>query len=175
MRPTQCVFHGLHLRCHLIIPQGDGITYKTGSADDVRGQFATNGILDNGQDTNFRAITNNYPVFAFAYDLGSIKATSGSKVFTVGFVRDPAIKYTDLSGTSSERSLYYNTAYTDVGTLVNPAFHASFSGSLISLQRLTSSWATMLARCLARSISTTISLPRRKRWSQGIRSPTSPA
>ena len=108
---------------HLTYLQGSGFSYRTGFADDCRNLFAAKGALDNSQDTNFRVITQNYPVFAFAYDLGSITATSGPKVFAAGFVRDPAIKYTDLSGTSSQRSLYYNTKYSDIGSLVSVLRH----------------------------------------------------
>ena len=99
--------------------QGSGFTYRTGFADDCRNLFANKGVLDNNQDTNFRVITQDFPVFSFAFDLGSIKATSQPKVFAAGFVRDPAIKYTDLSGTSSQRSLFYNKKYTDIDSLVS--------------------------------------------------------
>ena len=98
--------------------QGSSFTYRTGFADNSRDQFATKGVLENGQDTNFRPITKDYPVFSFAYDLGSITATSAPLVFAAGFVRDPAIKYADLSGSSSQRSLYYNKKYADIGSLV---------------------------------------------------------
>ncbi|KZV65241.1 hypothetical protein PENSPDRAFT_737823 [Peniophora sp. CONT] len=108
---------------------GSGFSYKTGFADDCRNQFAANGALDGGKDTSFRAITDRFPVFSFSYDLGSIKATSGPTVFAAGFVRDPAIKYTDLSGTSSQRSLYYNKKYTDIGSLINFVL-GDYSGAL---------------------------------------------
>ncbi|VDC02252.1 unnamed protein product [Peniophora sp. CBMAI 1063] len=108
---------------------GDGFTYRTGFADDCRNLFANKGVLDNNQDTNFRVITQDFPVFSFAFDLGSIKATSQPKVFTAGFVRDPAIKYTDLSGTSSQRSLFYNKKYTDIDSLIDFVL-TDYSGAL---------------------------------------------
>lgn len=38
------------------ILQHDGVTYATGQDESVRGKFISNGVLDNSQDTNYRAI-----------------------------------------------------------------------------------------------------------------------
>lgn len=41
------------------------MTYQSGADSNVRGNFLNNGALPNTQDTNYRAINNNWPVFAF--------------------------------------------------------------------------------------------------------------
>ncbi|TFY62886.1 hypothetical protein EVJ58_g3577 [Rhodofomes roseus] len=93
------------------IAQGTSATYQTGQDAVVRGQFSTKGTLKNSQDTNFRAISNDYPVFGLAVDLGNIQSTQSPVVWSVGFVRDPSIQYTTGSGTVQNRSPYYVTQY----------------------------------------------------------------
>jgi len=43
-----------------------GMTYQSGQDTVVRGNFLNNGVLPNTQDSNYRAINNDYPVFAFS-------------------------------------------------------------------------------------------------------------
>ncbi|KAG9081933.1 hypothetical protein FS749_007281 [Ceratobasidium sp. UAMH 11750] len=67
-----------------------GLTYATGQDSVVRGQFVTNGNLGNSQDTAYRAISDRWPVFAFARDIGSTSDSSANPVvFAIGHVRDP--------------------------------------------------------------------------------------
>ncbi|KZT72217.1 hypothetical protein DAEQUDRAFT_763324 [Daedalea quercina L-15889] len=93
------------------IAQGTSATYQTGADATVRGQFTTKGTLANTQDTNFRAISDDYPVFGLAVDLGTIQSTSSPVVWTIGFVRDPSVQYTTGAGTVQNRSPYYVTQY----------------------------------------------------------------
>jgi len=41
------------------------LTYQSGSDVNVRGNFLNNGVLPNTQDTNYRAISDNWPAFGF--------------------------------------------------------------------------------------------------------------
>jgi hypothetical protein len=69
-------------------------TYQSGYATDVRNQFATADSLANSNDTGFRAINDNQPVFAFASDLGTVTGGRGqSASFAIGHVRTPLISY----------------------------------------------------------------------------------
>lgn len=68
------------------------LTYQSGSAVDVRNQFAGAGTLAGSSDPDFRAIDDNQPVFAFARDLGSVTGAS-SALFAVGHARTPAVSY----------------------------------------------------------------------------------
>ncbi|KAJ7781111.1 DUF1793-domain-containing protein [Mycena metata] len=85
-------------------------TTATGEDLVVRAQFVNNSVLLNTKDSNFRAISDNFPVFAFAHDLGKIAATSSVPVVvSVGHVRDPAISYIVAGGKLQDRSsLFWN-------------------------------------------------------------------
>ncbi|KAH9996278.1 hypothetical protein BJV77DRAFT_942524 [Russula vinacea] len=88
------------------------VTYKAAGAENSRGLFARDGALDNQGDSNFRAISSNFEVFAISRDFGSIQATQTPAVWTVGYTTDPAVNYTDLSGAAPmPRSLYYKSQY----------------------------------------------------------------
>ena len=64
-----------------------------------------------------------FPVFAFAEDLGSIQQTSAPLVWAAANLRDlngsGAVTYTDLSKSQQTRNLYYRSSYTDAGVLVS--------------------------------------------------------
>ncbi|VDB85451.1 unnamed protein product [Peniophora sp. CBMAI 1063] len=86
-------------------------TYQTGQDSVVRQQFITNGALANTEDTNFRAVQDNWPVLAIAHDLGSIIAAQDPVVFIVGHARDPAIQYIVAGGELQQRSSYFWSKY----------------------------------------------------------------
>ncbi|KAG7096816.1 hypothetical protein E1B28_004225 [Marasmius oreades] len=108
-------------------PNTGGATFQTGADVTVRAQFIQNGRLANTRDTNFRAISNNWPVFGLAHDLGSV--TSGSVLFTVGHVRDPAIQYIVKGGALQDRSLFFWSRFSTTGDLIT-SFINDFSGAL---------------------------------------------
>jgi Domain of unknown function (DUF5127)/Domain of unknown function (DUF4965)/Domain of unknown function (DUF1793)/Domain of unknown function (DUF4964)/TAT (twin-arginine translocation) pathway signal sequence len=77
-------------------PRGPGLTFQSGRDLDVRGQFCANGALANSNDTGYRAISSNWPVFGLAMDLGQVGGTGGAAVtvpFSIGHVRTPAVSY----------------------------------------------------------------------------------
>lgn len=84
----------------------------------VRGQFITNGVLANTQDTVFRAIQDDWPVFAFAKDLGTVTKATTPVVFSVGLVRDPAVEYIIANDGTQARSLYFWSQYSTVAAVV---------------------------------------------------------
>lgn len=110
---------------------GTSTTYQTGQDIVVRAQFINDGVLANTSDTNFRAISDDWPVFAFAQDLGTVSGTSNTVVFTVGHVRDPAVEYIIAGGAYQARSLYAWSAYPSVEQMVSTAlwYHTSQSSS----------------------------------------------
>jgi hypothetical protein len=71
------------------------LTYQSGTDITVRTQFASQGTLSNTMDTNMpRAINDNWPVFAFAFALGTVSGTTSSPlVLALGHVRQPAVSY----------------------------------------------------------------------------------
>ncbi|WP_327011768.1 DUF5127 domain-containing protein [Dactylosporangium sp. NBC_01737] len=72
-----------------------GLTWQTGADGTVRARGAGNATLLNTGDTGQpRAINTNWPVFAFARDLGQVGAATGpAVVFVIGHVRTPAVSY----------------------------------------------------------------------------------
>jgi hypothetical protein len=114
--------HGGRSRTQLTIststPNSASATYQTGQDTVVRAAFINNGVLPNTQDTNFRAISNNWPVFGFAHNLGTVSAASAPVLFSVGHVRDPALQYETKSGLQN-RSSYFWSKYSSVLTLIS--------------------------------------------------------
>ncbi|KAH9052374.1 hypothetical protein EDB87DRAFT_1722946, partial [Lactarius vividus] len=103
---------------HYAIKSGGKITYSVAGVTDAIGLFQLQGVLDNHTDVNFRPINDNWPVVGISRDLGTIQATLDPVVWTIGFITDPVINYTDLSGASQERSLFYKTQYPDDTSLI---------------------------------------------------------
>jgi len=88
------------------------LTYQSGSDVNVRGAFTSNGTLASTNDTNFRAINNSYPTFAFAIDLGAVSATPVNTLFTIGLAQQEAVQFDGASGNQTISSLwtsYYST------------------------------------------------------------------
>ncbi|KAJ3568603.1 hypothetical protein NP233_g5597 [Leucocoprinus birnbaumii] len=97
-----------------------GATWQTGADVTVRAQFINNGRLPNTQDTNFRAISNNWPVFALAHDLGNVGGSASAPVVTsVGHIRDPALQYIVAGGGTQRRSLYFFSKYSTPAALIS--------------------------------------------------------
>ena len=71
-----------------------GLMFQSGQDSIVRGQFVSQGALTGDNDTNYRAINNRYPVFAYSLNLGSVgTAATAPWTLTLGQVRDPAVSY----------------------------------------------------------------------------------
>ncbi|KAF7352670.1 DUF1793-domain-containing protein [Mycena venus] len=106
-----------------------GATFQTGADVTVRAQFVTNGKLANTLDTNFRAVSNNWPVFGLAHDLGTITAATAPVVFSVGHIRDPAIEYIVAGGGTQNRNLYFLSSFPTSASVIS-SFLGDFSAAL---------------------------------------------
>ncbi|KAJ7368431.1 DUF1793-domain-containing protein [Mycena albidolilacea] len=106
-----------------------GATYQTGSDVSVRAQFLNNGKLANTLDTGFRAISNNWPVFGLAHDLGTITTATAPVVFSVGHIRDPAIQYIVAGGALQSRSLYFLSSFSTPAAVIS-SFLGDYSAAL---------------------------------------------
>ncbi|KAG8881508.1 hypothetical protein FRB98_004291 [Tulasnella sp. 332] len=103
----------------LATQETETMTYQTGQDIVVRGQFISNGKLSNTQDSAFRAVNNDWPVFAFAHDLGTVTTTATAPVvYTVGRVRDPAIEYLIANDATQARSSYFWSTYATVDAAI---------------------------------------------------------
>lgn len=98
-----------------------GLTYQNGADVDVRGAFVTNGKLANSQDTNYRAIDQDWPVFGFASDLGSVTSAVRT-VYTLGLTQEEAIQFDGETGVVPLSSLWtsYFKSETDAVRLFKP-------------------------------------------------------
>ncbi|KAM5543407.1 hypothetical protein V8D89_002658 [Ganoderma adspersum] len=94
-------------------------TYQTGEDVVVRAQFAANGTLANTQDTGFRAVSDRWPVFAFAHDLGTVTSATAPVVYSIGHVRDPVVQYVILNGGVQARSSYFWTRFGTIGDAIS--------------------------------------------------------
>ncbi|KAJ7464116.1 hypothetical protein FB451DRAFT_454384 [Mycena latifolia] len=94
-------------------------TFQTGSDVTVRGQFLRSGALANTRDPAFRAIDVSWPVFGLAKDLGSVSASGASMLFSIGHVREPAIKYLLAGGVAQARSLYFWSRFKSAAELIS--------------------------------------------------------
>ncbi|KAF7790090.1 hypothetical protein EIP86_001040 [Pleurotus ostreatoroseus] len=106
-----------------------GLTWQTGQDIVVRAQFINSGSLSNTQDTRFRAVSDDWPVFAFAHDLGTISQASSPIVVSVGHVRDPAIEYIIANGAIQQRSLYFWSEFSSTAAAIS-SFLGDYSAAL---------------------------------------------
>ena len=86
--------------------EDDKLTFQSGSNSTRRPEFAANGTLANVNDTNYPAINDSFPTFAFAKDLGKVCATPMSTLFTVGLAQQEAIMFDGAQGNVSLPSLW---------------------------------------------------------------------
>lgn len=95
------------------------MTYQVADASLVRPQFQTTGILNNTVDQEFREISDRWPIFAFAHDLGIVGTSATTPVvYTIGYVRDPLVQLSNVPNVNSVRSPYYFTRYGSVSEMV---------------------------------------------------------
>ena len=79
----------------------------------------TNRTLNNTIDPQFRAIDDGWPVFAFAHDLGTVNAVKTAPiVYTLGYVRDPLVQFSNVPNTNGLRGGYYLTRYSSIPDMV---------------------------------------------------------
>ncbi|KAF1357478.1 DUF1793-domain-containing protein [Lizonia empirigonia] len=104
-----------------------GVTYQSGADNDVRGAFVSDGKLASSNDSNFRAINDNWPVFGYGIDLGSVGATSVSTLFSLGLCQDEAIQFLGMDGLTVLPSLWKSYFANDLAALT--FFHKDYSES----------------------------------------------
>ncbi|MFS4092231.1 glutaminase domain-containing protein [Streptomyces sp. AF1A] len=70
-----------------------GLSWQIGSDTDVRATaLAGHALADSADTRQPRAIDDSWPVFAFRFDLGSVRASTRA-LMSVGHVREPAVSY----------------------------------------------------------------------------------
>ncbi|KAI0024147.1 glutaminase GtaA [Xylariomycetidae sp. FL0641] len=123
---------------------GEGLTYQSGSSAAVRGEFLSNGALSNMKDSNFRAVSDDWPVFGLAHDLGSVGTSSANVVYTIGIAQVNAIEllgsgsglttykslWTDYFGTGLEALTFFVNDYDESSKLATDLDNKVASDSL---------------------------------------------
>src|SRR5579875_1970577 len=78
-------------------PATGQLSWQSGQDVLVHAQFVADGVLTDSNDTNYRAIDDDWPVFGFCAALGSVGQTAVSVPLAVGQVRTPAVSYLGTS------------------------------------------------------------------------------
>jgi hypothetical protein len=87
-RQTQAVFSEVNDRAewgewYYAVSTTNGLKHRSGVDNDVRRQFISNGVLDNSEDTQYRAINDRWPVFGFSVDHGRVGTKVVNTVFSI--------------------------------------------------------------------------------------------
>ncbi|KAL9095583.1 MAG: hypothetical protein Q9165_002015 [Trypethelium subeluteriae] len=96
--------------------QSNALSYQSGIDNNVRTQFKNNGTLADTQDTNYRAINDNYPVFGFASALGSVTG-SVSTLYTIGLCQQQGVQFLGKDGVQPVPSLWTSYFGSDTDAL----------------------------------------------------------
>lgn len=104
-----------------------GLSFQSGTDATVRGHFISTGKLPNSNDTNFRAINNDYPVFGFAVELGTLGTTAVNTLFTLGLTQEQAIQFNGTSGYIPYPSLWTSYFSTELAALT--FFHDDYANA----------------------------------------------
>lgn len=90
------------------------LSFQSGQDVVVRGAFESNGSLANTQDSDFRPIDQDWPVFGFSTDLGSLSG-SVNTLYTIGLTQEQAIQFDGATGIIPLNSLWtsYFSSETD--------------------------------------------------------------
>ena len=85
----------------------------------------SSGQLKNSNDTNYRAINNAWPVFGYGIDLGAVKESAVSTLFSLGLCQDKAVQFLGADGLTVLPSLWKSYFADDLEALT--FFHDEYS------------------------------------------------
>lgn len=110
--------------------QVNGLTYANGASDSAtRSAFVNNGSLADVQNTTYRAINAEYPVFAFAIDYGNVSSTPQSSLFAIVLAQEEAIQFRSGQGVVQNLSPLWTSQFSDGLALVRSYLPEVFSKS----------------------------------------------
>jgi hypothetical protein len=112
------------------------LSFQSGSDTAVRGAFQSNGKLPDTKDPNFRPINQQYPVFGFSKDLGSV-TTPVNTLYTLGLTQEQAIQFDGQTGIVPLTSLWtsYFSSETDAVSISSrPSLKCSDDAAFFLLQ-----------------------------------------
>lgn len=124
------------------------LSHQSGADVDVRGQFLDNGYLANTEDTSYRGIDDDYPVFGFAVNLGEVGSSTSSTLFQLSLHQDYCVQFEGASGNQTIPCLW--TSYFDSDTAAVRLSVRNGIGSLTD-DHSSSSTSTTITALAARS------------------------
>jgi hypothetical protein len=105
----------------------DGLTFQSGADNDVRGAFVKNGKLANSNDSNYRAIWSNWPVFGYSVNLGAVDDLPVDTLFSIGLLQHEAIQFLGKGNLRTLNSFWLSHFKNDLEAL--SWFHNDFEES----------------------------------------------
>lgn len=120
------------------------MTYQSGIDVTVRGNFLNSGVLPNTQDSNYRAISNNWPVFAFANALGNVGTAPVTTLYTIVHAQQNAIYFDGANGLQPVPSLWTSYFSTDLALVC--FLHLPKRSQRLTEDRSSSSTTTSLTK-----------------------------
>ncbi|KAH6875974.1 hypothetical protein BKA58DRAFT_310214, partial [Alternaria rosae] len=95
----------------------EGLSHKSGADSEVRDAFDNDGSLDNAEDSEFRPINAEWPVFGYALDMGSVGPAVKKQLYTIGLCQDDAIQFLGADGLKNVPSLWKSYFGDDLAAL----------------------------------------------------------
>ncbi|SMR41291.1 unnamed protein product [Zymoseptoria tritici ST99CH_1E4] len=102
--------------------QGQGLTYQTGPHIATRQQWIDRGELTNQVGTNYRAISDNFPIFAFAKNLGRVGGDQVDTTFTINLLQRNVVQYNPGNGLRPVQAMWSNFHQDEVSA-INAFYH----------------------------------------------------
>lgn len=87
----------------------ESVRHSSGVSRHIRNQFARNGSLENVNDSGFRRIMDEEPIFAFSKSFrlgGKTGVSRDSVLFTFALIQDPVVQYASARGLTFMRPLW---------------------------------------------------------------------
>jgi len=109
------------------------LSFQQGADASVRGAFQNTGKLGDSSETNYRPINQQYPVFGFSSDLGSVIGPVNT-LYTIGLTQQQAIQFAGQSGIVPLSSLW--TSYFPSETDAVGAFSLTYWMQELTIQAL---------------------------------------
>ncbi|TVY81710.1 Glutaminase A [Lachnellula suecica] len=101
------------------------MTYESGTDQNVRQHFLSTGKLQNTEDTNYRAINNDWPVFGLANDLGNVGDDGITTLYTIVHAQQNAISFNGAGGKTVSVPSLWTSYFRSDADLVN-FFHNDY-------------------------------------------------
>ncbi|KAF2770000.1 GTA glutaminase A [Teratosphaeria nubilosa] len=93
------------------------LTYQSGEDTTVRGNFLNNGYLPDTQDTKYRAINDDYPVFGFAVNLGQVGTTAQNTLFQLSLHQHYCVQFEGANGNETVPCMWTNYFDSDLAAV----------------------------------------------------------